>query len=45
MKTVTSERLLFKTLSKEDVSEQYVGWLNVHYAERFLCKSEQGEKL
>ena len=36
MKTVTSERLIFRTLTKEDVSEQYVGWLNDSEINQFL---------
>ncbi len=36
MTTITSERLLFKTLSNEDVSERYLGWLNDPNVNRFL---------
>lgn len=36
MKTVISERLIFRTLTKENVSEQYVGWLNDPEVNQFL---------
>lgn len=34
--TVFSERLLFRTLCKDDVTERYVGWLNDYEVARFL---------
>jgi RimJ/RimL family protein N-acetyltransferase len=34
--TITSERLLFSTLGKEDVSERYLGWLNDPDVNQFL---------
>lgn len=36
MKTFTSERLIFRTLTKEDVSEEYVAWLNDPEVNQFL---------
>jgi len=33
---ITSERLLFRTLNKEDVSERYLGWLNDPEVNRYL---------
>lgn len=36
MTAITSERLLFRTLSKEDVSERYLGWLNDPDVNQFL---------
>jgi len=34
--TITSERLLFRTLGKEDVSERYLAWLNDSVVNQFL---------
>lgn len=36
MTVISSERLLFRTLNKEDVTERYVGWLNDPEVNRFL---------
>lgn len=36
MTSITSERLLFRTLSKEDVSERYLNWLNDSDVNRYL---------
>lgn len=36
MTPITSERLLFRTLGKEDVSERYLGWLNDPEVNRYL---------
>lgn len=36
MTTITSERLLFRTLAKADVSERYVNWLNDPEVNRYL---------
>jgi ribosomal-protein-alanine N-acetyltransferase len=36
MTTITSERLLFRTLSKEDVSDRYVNWLNDPAVNQYL---------
>lgn len=36
MTTFTSERLLFRTLDKEDVSERYLAWLNDPAVNQFL---------
>ena len=36
MKKLTSERLIFRTLTKEDVSNEYVAWLNDSDINQFL---------
>ena len=36
MTSITSERLLLRTLNSEDVTERYVGWLNDPQVNRFL---------
>lgn len=36
MTTITSERLLFRILNKEDVSERYLGWLSDPEVNRYL---------
>jgi RimJ/RimL family protein N-acetyltransferase len=36
MKIVTSNRLIFRILTKEDVSQRYVGWLNDPEVNQFL---------
>lgn len=36
MTTITSERLLYRTLCKEDVSERYLGWLSDPEVNQYL---------